>query len=126
MSSISVSMARGVPSFSARAGAPPEAKQAAAGLSTLAETAEETTKEMAKLKDDVMALINDAQAFPGQAPSAAQAALKDGSIKFMEVPKVPKKVVGNVKAMSGLPKEIAGLAADAASTAAVLGSLAGS
>ena len=126
MSSISVSMARGVPSFSARAGAPPEAKQAAAGLSTMAETAEETTKEMAKLKDDVMALINDAQAFPGQAPSAAQAALKDGSIKFMEVPKVPKKVVGNVKAMSGLPKEIAGLAADAASTAAVLGSLAGS
>ena len=125
MSSISVSMAGGVPSFSAGADAPPEAKQAAAGLSTMAQTAEETTKEMAKLKDDVMALINDAQAFPGQAPSAAQAALKDGSIKFMDVPKIPKKVIGNVKEMSGLPQEIGGLAKDAASTTAVLGRMAG-
>lgn len=89
----------------------------------MAETAQEATTEMAKLKDEVMVLINDAQAFPGQAPSAAQAALKDGSIKFMEVPKVPKKVAGNVKEMGGLPQEIAGLAADAASTAAVLGSI---
>ena len=80
---------------------------------------------MAKLKDDVMALINDAQAFPGQAPSAAQAALKDGSIKFMDVPKIPKKVIGNVKEMSGLPQEIGGLAKDAASTTAVLGRMAG-
>jgi|GEM_PF-6231474 len=123
MNSIRVSTAGGVPSFSAASDASPETQQAAAGLSIMAETAQEATTEMAKLKDEVMVLINDAQAFPGQAPSAAQAALKDGSIKFMEVPKVPKKVAGNVKEMGGLPQEIAGLAADAASTAAVLGSI---
>jgi hypothetical protein len=114
-----------VPSFKVKPDAPPEAQQAAAGLTNLANTAKEATQEMAKLKDDVMQLINDAQAFPGKAPGAAQEALKSGSLKFMDIPKVPKKVVGNIKEMAALPGEIGGLAKDAASTAAVLGSLAG-
>ena len=125
MSSVSVSMSGGVPSFSVKPGAPPEAEQAVAGLTAMANTAQEATQEMGQLKDEVMALINDAQAFPGKAPSAAQEALKSGSLKFMDVPKVPKRVVGNIKEMAALPGEIGGLAKDAASTAAVLGTLAG-
>jgi zinc protease len=125
MSAVSVSMAGGVPSFTVKPDAPPEAQQVAAGLTNLANTAKEATQEMAKLKDDVVQLINDAQAFPGKAPSAAKDALKSGSLKFKDIPKVPKKVAGNIKEMATLPEEIGGLAKDAASTAAVLGSLVG-
>ncbi len=113
---INLNIGQGLPEITLAPEAPPELVPWVDAIRQLATSAAQIAIDAPGLVKDVMALVDAAKAFPGEAPASIQAAVTSGAIKPLEAAKLPKKIVGNVEAMAQIPTDLANLGKEAVAT----------